>query len=312
MKVQNLEEALYLNRNCLLWSLVCMYVSILGVCGVIHCIFKWVTIKEHLRKVQLLCYVMPSRNDYVWHKLKSMAIYNASSILCITFPFLLFNHPSSSSFNTLPVFLLSPFCPLIHSPILFFLCCLYCSIPFSFQEPIHPCITHSVTCWWITVDVLSLTWWEISVTFSKGHHMNTQQTDALCPVPCTLACTHKGTHFHLTLSSGANEGTVKDLYTFPCLSFCSCLPSRFFSELQKETFPSSTHPLYSFQFNYSLWFLPLHFFSEACWNSPPFCSPRFLFSLFCCWYLCCLDRFASVKRCMHQKAYAVPIHCVCM
>lgn len=58
--------------------------------------------------------------------------------------------------------------------------------------------------------------------------MNTQQTDALCPVPCTLACTHKGTHFHLTLSSGANEGTVKDLYTFPCLSFCSCLPSRFF------------------------------------------------------------------------------------
>lgn len=195
---------------------------------VIRCIFKWVTIKEHLHKVQLLCYVMPSRNDYVWHKLKSMAIYNASSILCITFPFLLFNHPSSSSFNTLPVFLLSPFCPLIHSPILFFLCCLYCSIPFSFQEPIHPCITHSVTCWWITVDVLSLTWWEISVTFSKGHHMNTQQTDALCPVPCTLACTHKGTHFHLTLSSGANEGTVKDLYTFPCLSFCSCLPSRFF------------------------------------------------------------------------------------
>lgn len=127
---------------------------------------------------------------------------------------------------------LSFFCLLsAHSSIplsFFFLCCLYCSIPFSFQEPIHPCITHSVTCWWITVDVLSLTWWEISVTFSKGHHMNTQQTDALCPVPCTLACTHKGTHFHLTLSSGANEGTVKDLYTFPCLSFCSCLPSRFF------------------------------------------------------------------------------------
>lgn len=182
------------------------------------------------------------------------------------------------------------FLPTHPFPYPFFLCCLYCSIPFSFQVPIHPCITPSVTCWWITVDVLSLTWWEISVTFSKGHHMNTQQTHALCPLPCTLACTHKGTHFHLTLSSCANEGTVKDLYTFPCLSFCCCLPSRFFIKLQKETFPSSTHPLYSFHFNYSLWFLPLHFFSEACWNSPPFWNPLCLFIpfFFCCWHLCCV------------------------
>lgn len=89
----------------------------------------------------------------------------------------------------------------------------------------------------------------------------------------------------------------------------------FFFELQKETFPSSTHPLYSFQFNYSLWFLPLYFFSEACWNSPPFCSPQFLFPFFAVdicvvWTGLLLSKGACTKRHM-QFQYTVYV-CKCL
>lgn len=71
------------------------------------------------------------------------------------------------------VFFLIPLCPLPPSlkP--------FPSTHFFIIPLRHRSIPRSISIWWITVDLLSLTWLEISVTFSKGHHMNAQQTHTL-------------------------------------------------------------------------------------------------------------------------------------
>ncbi len=93
-------------------------------------------------------------------------------LLCISFHLLLSTHLSLSLLNLLC--LLSVHSS-IHPSLPLFLPTFI--ILFSFHVPIHPCMPPSAARGWITVDVLSLTRWEISVALVKGstliHNKNT-------------------------------------------------------------------------------------------------------------------------------------------
>ena len=134
-------------------------------------------------------HMMAHKKEHLsWCRWDSLALFSVflnhlpsyipdNSPLCIIFHFLLFTHLSSS----FPIRPLSFPCPLsVHSSLpQSFSSAASAFLYHPFHAPIHPCIPLSVAYWWTTVDALSLTWWEISVTFSKGHHVNTKQTHAL-------------------------------------------------------------------------------------------------------------------------------------